>query len=426
MFNNKKKNQMIKLPYGLRDIFPFEAEERNNIKKIIGREFKKWGYGEVKTPVIEYTKNISIGAGKNWKDRLINFFDIDGSLVSLRSDMTIPISRLTGMRIKKSQLPVRFCYFADSFRQSDAHKGIRRAYNQAGLEFIGSPNTVMSDIEILIILINILNDMDLQDYKIGIGHVKFIEGLCDWFNLNLKNREFVKRKIALKDLVELENFLGKKNKAGTEIFLKLLQPESDIGKISGLISKIKEPEVIKSFNYLKEIYGILEKFGFDDHLITDFSIIKDFDYYTGLLFEVYCSKVTDILGSGGRYDGLIKKFGLNVHATGFALDVDLIHKAMGEQRLKKSFKILLNCSDNKYGVELIKLAQELRGSNTIVELSFEKITGIEDFAAEKNYNLVAIVEPEIKKITIKDFDKNIKKVGNISKFLEEFKHEKRN
>ncbi len=426
MFTNKKKNQMIKLPYGLRDIFPFESEERNNIENIIGQEFKKWGYGEVKTPVIEYTGNISIGAGKNWKDRLINFFDIDGSLVSLRSDMTIPISRLTGMRIKKSQLPVRFCYFADSFRQSDAQKGIRRAYNQAGIEFIGSKNAVMSDIEILIILINILNGMNLQDYKIGIGHVKFIEGLCDWFNLNLKYKEFVKRKIALKDFVELENFLGRKNKSGTEIFIKLLQPEGNIEKISGLISKIKEPEVIKSFSYLKEIYEIMEKFGFGDRLITDFSIIRDFNYYTGLLFEVYCSKVTDILGSGGRYDGLIKKFGLDVPATGFALDVDLIHKAMGEQRLKRSYKILLNCSDNKYGVELIKLAQELRRSNTIVELSFEKVTGIEDFAAEKNYNLLVVVEPEIKKVTIKDFDKNTKKVEKISKFLEEFKNEKRN
>ena len=54
----------------MRDIFPSESEERNNIKKIISDEFKKWGYGEVKTPVIEYTKNISIGVGKDWKDKV--------------------------------------------------------------------------------------------------------------------------------------------------------------------------------------------------------------------------------------------------------------------------------------------------------------------------------------------------------------------
>ena len=322
MFENKKDNRVFKLPFGLRDIFPFESRERNNIKRIMEREFKLWGYGEVKTPAIEYTKNISIGVGKNWENKLINFFDVDGSPVSLRTDMTIPIARLTGMRIKKSQLPVRFCYFADSFRQSDIQKGVRRVYNQAGLEFIGSSNAVMSEIEILVILINILNGLNIRDYKIGLGHVEFIEGLCDWFKLNPGDREYVRRTVAEKNFVALENFLNKKNKDKAEIFVKLIQPESDIKKISSLISKIKEQKVIKSFNYLKRIYDILEKLGYRGYLITDFSIIRDFDYYTGLLFEVYCPNVTDILGSGGRYDGLIKKFGLDIPATGFALDID--------------------------------------------------------------------------------------------------------
>ncbi|GAH61917.1 unnamed protein product, partial [marine sediment metagenome] len=46
MFENKKDNQVFKLPFGLRDIFPPESRERNNIKRIIEREFKLWGYGE--------------------------------------------------------------------------------------------------------------------------------------------------------------------------------------------------------------------------------------------------------------------------------------------------------------------------------------------------------------------------------------------
>src|SRR4030066_2328410 len=175
MFENKKDSQIVRLPFGLRDIFPFEIEERNRITEIIAREFKLWGYGEVYTPVIEYTKNISVGVGKNWKDKLINFFDVDGSPVSLRSDMTIPIARLIGMRIKKRQLPVRFCYFADSYRQSGIQKGVRRVYNQSGLELIGSTKGMLADIEILVILISILNKLNLSGYKIGLGNVEFIE-----------------------------------------------------------------------------------------------------------------------------------------------------------------------------------------------------------------------------------------------------------
>lgn len=426
MFENKKDNRVFKLPFGLRDIFPFESRERDNIKRIMEREFKLWGYGEVKTPAIEYTKNISIGVGKNWENKLINFFDVDGSPVSLRTDMTIPIARLTGMRIKKSQLPVRFCYFADSFRQSDIQKGVRRVYNQAGLEFIGSSNAVMSDIEILVILINILNGLNIRDYKIGLGHVEFIEGLCDWFKLNPGDREYIRRTVAEKNFVALENFLNKKNKDKAEIFVKLIQPESDIKKISSLISKIKEQKVIKSFNYLKRIYNILEKLDCGGYFITDFSIIRDFDYYTGLLFEVYCPNVTDILGSGGRYDGLIKKFGLDIPATGFALDIDLAHKAIEKMDLRERLKILLKCRDNKNNVELTRMARKLRDSDIIVELSFENISHLEDFARGKDCDLLVEVEPDLENVKITDLNKNTKKVKKTSEFIKEFKNEKRN
>lgn len=427
MFESKKDNQVVKLPFGLRDIFPLEMGERNSIKEIIGREFRLWGYGEVNTPVIEYTKNISVGVGKNWKDKLINFFDVDGSPVSLRTDMTIPIARLTGMRIKKSQLPVRFCYFADSFRQSDVQKGIGRAYSQAGLEFIGSSNAIiMADIEILVILINILNILNLHDYKIGLGHIEFVEGLCDWFSLDPKDRKYIKKKVAAKDFVTLENFLSKKDKDKAEIFVKLIQPQSDIGKISALISGIKEQKVVKSFNYLREIYDILKNFNYRDFLVTDFSIIRDFDYYTGLLFEVYCSNITGIIGSGGRYDGLIKKFGIDVPATGFALDIDLTHKAIGKVDSEKNLKILLKSRDNKKNVELMGMAAKLRDSGIIVELSFEKMPDIESLAKEKNCDLLVEVEPDFKNVKINDLSKNIKRIEDINEFIREMENEKRN
>ena len=123
MFEQTGINRNIRLPFGLRDIFPVESSERNAIKRIIGKEFKSWGYGEVKTPVMEYTENISIGVGSDWKDKLINFIDIDSNLISLRADMTIPIARLAGMRLKKNQLPARFCYFSDVFRQAGSQAG---------------------------------------------------------------------------------------------------------------------------------------------------------------------------------------------------------------------------------------------------------------------------------------------------------------
>ncbi|MCD4669660.1 MAG: ATP phosphoribosyltransferase regulatory subunit, partial [Actinomycetia bacterium] len=197
----EEENNNLRLPSGFRDIFPVESSERNEIKKIIDREFKSWGYGEVRTPVMEYTDNISIGVGRDWKNKLINFIDMDGSFISLRADMTIPIARLAGMRVREDQLPVRFCYFSDVFRQAGGRAGNKRAYSQAGLEFLGSRKRLNADLEVLMILIRILRALGLNDFRIGQGHTGFISGLFDWLRLDGAGRERLKKYIVNKDFV---------------------------------------------------------------------------------------------------------------------------------------------------------------------------------------------------------------------------------
>jgi len=424
MFENKNDNLVVGLPFGFRDIFPLESDERNNIKEIIRGEFKLWGYGEVKTPVVEFTKNISAGAGRNWKDKLVSFFDISGDLVSLRTDMTIPIARLTGMRIKKDQLPVRFYYFANSFRQAGMQKGIKREYNQAGLELIGSPG-FKSDIEVLVILVRILKKLGVGGYKIGLGHIKLINGLCRWLGLNFQDMEYVKKNLVLKNFVAIEKLLDRIDNTKAKVFLKLINPEKDIGKIEHMISGIREREVHDGFNYLKRVYNDLEKLGYSKYLIIDLSIIREFEYYSGLLFEVYSSKTTDIAGSGGRYDGLIGKFGLDVPATGFALDVDLLHKSMEDSKLKLSGnkpKILLfSTTDDCY--KLINISDILRNNGFVVEIIYNGGVDLENLAVEKRCSSIIMIDSGFENVTAIDLIKNKKQTKKLDNFLKEIKNE---
>ena len=420
MFQAKDERSSIRLPFGFRDIFPFEANERNIIKGIISKEFRLWGYGEVKTPPVEFTRNMSIGVGKEWENKLINFFDIDGSLVSLRTDMTIPIARLTGMRVRKDQLPIRFCYFADSFRQSGMQKGVKRIYNQAGLEFIGSQDRIKADTEILIILINMLEKLKVGHFKIGLGNIKIIEGLCEWFGLDTGGKEYIKKEIAAKNLVAVQNFLDNLDKEKAKLFIKLLQPEEDIKKTYDLISLVNNKKVLDSFNYLRDVIKILGKMEYSKNIIMDFSIIRDFDYYTGFLFEVYSSRITRIIGSGGRYEGLIKKFGLDVEGTGFALDVDLVHNALGDKSLAKGFKVLFKPADGDYDfTELVKIANKVRENNIIVELVFDKVLNLESLAKDKNCNLIVSLDKDLKSIEVKSLDGDNEKKKKIENILKE-------
>jgi ATP phosphoribosyltransferase regulatory subunit len=417
MFKEKDENLIVKLPFGSRDIFPVEAQEREAIKEIIENEFRFWGYGEVKTPIFEFTKNISAGVGKNWKDKLISFFDIDSNLVSLRADMTVPIARLTGMRIKASQLPVRFFYFANSFRQSALHKGEKRVLNQAGLEFIGS-SSFASDIEVLAILSNILKKLEIKDFKIGIGHVKLIEGLCGWLNLDAKGIEYVKDNLVLKNIVSVEEFLIKKDRQKTNIFIELLKPENDIKNLEKIISRISEKKLTQSFEYLKKVYNVLTKLDLGKYLLIDLSMVREFDYYSGLLFEVYSSRITDLLGSGGRYDGLIKKFGLDVPATGFALDVDLLHKSLEESKLD-SFRAeerAILFGDENDCLRLIQFSEKLKRKKIIVELLFENENNLEKMAVDRKCRYIFKIKPDSSDLIIFDLNRKSKEIKKIEEY----------
>jgi ATP phosphoribosyltransferase regulatory subunit len=71
--------------------------------------------------------------------------------------------------------------------------------------------------------------------------------------------------------------------------------------------------------------------GVSDRIRVDFSMLRDLGYYSGSILEVYDPSVGEAIGGGGRYDGLMSRFGLEQPAAGFSLYLELIHKAQLEQ-----------------------------------------------------------------------------------------------
>jgi ATP phosphoribosyltransferase regulatory subunit len=418
MFKENEENLTLMLPFGFRDIFPVEAQERKDIDEALRNEFISWGYGEVKTPIVEYTKNISAGAGAKWKDKLISFFDIDGNIVSLRADMTVPIARLSGMRIKERQLPARFFYFANSFRQSGPQKGQKRVLNQAGIEFIGAEG-ISADLEILNVLINLLRKSGLKNFKAAIGHVGFFEGASGWFGLDGQGYEIVKENLISKNYVALKQYLAAIDSVKAEVFMNMIKPAKDFKYIEDLCSSISDKKLSTSIDYLKQACSILDGLGFAENIIIDLSIMRDFGYYSGLIFEVYAPGISEMIGSGGRYDGLLKKFGLDVPATGFAMDVDVLHKALEGlifDRSNGSVKIILNVETTDY-LKAFQFAERLRAAEgNIVELIFGFKRDIENISLEKKADYIYKVDFKNNAVLISDLKNNtqkFKKIGDI-------------
>ena len=82
---------------------------------------------------------------------------------------------------------------------------------------------------------------------------------------------------------------------------------------------------------LRALHAGLEERGIADRVIFDLGLVRELDYYTGAVFEVYDPAVGFALGGGGRYDGLLGRYGRDLPACGLALDLQAVHTAQAEE-----------------------------------------------------------------------------------------------
>ncbi|MCB0865279.1 MAG: ATP phosphoribosyltransferase regulatory subunit, partial [Solirubrobacterales bacterium] len=76
--------------------------------------------------------------------------------------------------------------------------------------------------------------------------------------------------------------------------------------------------------------------GIADRVQLDFGLLRDLGYYTGAILEVYDPAYGDVLGGGGRYDGLLGAFGRPLPAAGFSLYLDRLHIAQAAEQERAS------------------------------------------------------------------------------------------
>ena len=96
-----------RIPPGTRDVLPDEMRELRRLREALIETFERFGYGEVATPTIEYDEVLARGDERG-APAAYRFFDEDGRLLAMRTDMTIPIARLVATRLGDAEPPFRF------------------------------------------------------------------------------------------------------------------------------------------------------------------------------------------------------------------------------------------------------------------------------------------------------------------------------
>ena len=382
--------EILQTPYGTQDFLPKEAAEKRKIENRLMKLFSSAGYEEVVTPTMEFLETLTMSTGRAVEKDLFKMFDLSNRTLALHHEMTTPIARLAVRRLKNFPLPLKLSYNTSVFRFRRNQPGRQCEFYQAGVELLGISNA-SADAEVIFLAAQSLNIAELKKFKISLGQVEFASGLMEENNLSVEVQAKIKTAIENHNIVELEKIVDaldlEKNSADALKKIPQLQGGVEILETARKISNNKKSH--RALDNLAEIYKLLEVYGVADKIIFDLGLIRDFDYYTGMVFEAYAPSVGYSLAGGGRYDKMLKDFGFDCPATGFALGIERILSARQLQGIAEDVRakdIYLSYSAGKIE-SAIKKASELRAAGKVVEISLtaQDKSDAEKTKVEKGY-----------------------------------------
>ncbi|KUG03676.1 atp phosphoribosyltransferase regulatory subunit [hydrocarbon metagenome] len=352
------------IPRGLRDLLPEEVKVMRSMEKKAARLFSSYAYEEVMTPTFEFLEVIEAGRGSRRED-LFLFMDREGGILSLRPEVTGSIARMASTHLHDADFPRRLYYTANVFRHVQPQLAQYREFRQTGVELLGAAG-VWADAEVVNIAVKLLERMGLERFKISINQLPIFNSILDDSGMSAEDRALVRKLVEDKDLVELS------------CLLEELQIEDDLKDTiaalpvlhGGLDVIHRIPYVEKNRNAstaveeLIKLYDALKIYGVTSNIVVDMGVLRNLDYYTGLVFEGYSADLGYGLLGGGRYDNLLGQFGLTCPATGFALHMDRLALVL-KCRDKEQDRYLVG--GNNYPA-MIEKAEQLREQGFIVEM----------------------------------------------------------
>lgn len=360
----------LRIPVGVKDMLPEEAWRKRRLELEFAQIFYRWGYQEVVTPSFEFYHALAAGDNGELEESLFKFLDRQGHILALRPDMTTPIARLVATRMKDYLAPLRLFYLANVFSYAEPQVGRQREFFQAGVEFIGSTGGD-ADGEVVALAVEVLKAAGLKNFQIHLGQIAVFKGIMEEIGFAEEKQRRFKSTLANKDFVSMEEMLGSSGASAMvrDRVMELLSLRGGKEVLDRAGELLANSPAKTGLDNLKEIFEVLENYGVDQYVVIDFSILRGFEYYTGLIFEGYAQHLGFPICGGGRYDKLLGQLGHPNPATGFAVGLERIMLALdrqGEVIAAPGPDILLVYKREKRQ-EAIQLAQQYRQEGRTVE-----------------------------------------------------------
>ena len=298
---------------GFMELLPQDQILFNKIQDVIRKNYERYGFLPLDTPVLESSDVLLAKAGGETEKQIYRFSKGDNDLC-MRFDLTVPLAKYVASHINELNFPFARYQIGKVYRGERPQKGRFREFVQCDIDVIGKETLSLTyDALVPSVVYSIFKELDVGDFEIQISNRKLLMGLFNVLNLQEKS-------------VDVLRLIDKFFKIGEENFIKSLNDlnlsENQINyilkfiKIDGtnqqVFDKLNELNIndqtfLEGKNELEQVTNYLIDFGVSqNNFKVKLSLTRGLDYYTGTVYETII-KGYEGLGSvcgGGRYENL--------------------------------------------------------------------------------------------------------------------------
>jgi histidyl-tRNA synthetase len=381
------KNQIVKpsiLP-GFMELLPHDQIAFNKMQDTIRRNFEKYGFLPIDTPIIEKSEILLAKGGGETEKQIYRFNKGDTDL-SLRFDLTVPLARYVSQYISSLTFPFRRYQIGKVYRGERNQKGRFREFYQCDIDIIGNGKlSVINDAEIPSIIYSTFKDLGFDSFSIHINNRKVLNGFFD--SLGISNKAEVLRVIDKIDKIGIDSM--KKELAD------ICEDDSAVEKIMEFVGiKGSNQDILESLlrfditnsmfaegiDELSKVVQFISLFGVPEkNCKIDLKIARGLDYYTGTVYETILDDYPGIgsVCSGGRYDNLAEYYteqklpgvGISIGLTRLFYQLKEAGIVLDKDVLSLTKVLIAPISDDMEYSAMI--ANRLRSENIVTEVYME-------------------------------------------------------
>lgn len=398
----QKRNNLSVFPYkGTNDRLPRDMVVRRYIFDTWRTVCEQFGYLEYQTPLVEYADLYRAKSGDEVGGKeLYVFSDKSGRELAIRPEMTPSVTRMVSGVYTQFPKPLKLYNISNFMRYEKPQRGRNREFWQLNYDVFGA-DSEYADVEIISMAIEILFAFNPPEgsFVVGINHRGVVEEffktllpsgsstsvnecvrLCDKFH-KLDELEFWNQASALGIKDEAREALSAFLNCTTLDNLSRILPETSIDR-------------------LHRVFDLLEKRGYRNYIRLDLSMMRGFDYYDGIIFEVFDMHPDNnrSMFGGGRYNGLASLFGVeDFPAVGCAPGDETIALFLETwgilPNVSKQKRVYLPLITDNAVAENKKIASFLRSQGVIVNegLSLQSMRNVLSFADKIGFSFVLLI-----------------------------------